>query len=161
MFFAAKLSSPEYRDDRLNVCRGRAFFVTLTMFCGACFLIFVCRTGRPGGVLANVRSQDLHDRPVVVGGAFGDPLEGVDATQADIQLLVAELVDRSGESLGDLPLAFELIRSGRRFGRSLRRLTIEPKRLSREVKTGGQNEARKTLEQGASHVVFCLAFAGQ
>ena len=112
-------------------------------------------------MLANERSQNLHDRPVVVGRPFGDPLEGIDATQADIQLLVAELIDRTGESLGDLPLAFQLVRSGRRFGRSLRRLTIEPKRLGREVETGGQNEARKTLEQGASHVVFCLAFAGQ
>ena len=36
------------------------------------------------GVGADVGGEDLHHRPVVLRGVFGDALEGVDAAQADL-----------------------------------------------------------------------------
>jgi hypothetical protein len=55
-------------------------------------------------MLSHEGGQDLHDRPVVARRISGDPLEGVDPTQADIQICVSKLVDGTGKTLGDLPL---------------------------------------------------------
>jgi hypothetical protein len=101
---ASELSSTEYGNDCLNVRRGPAAFITSVMFSGDGFLASVCRTGRPRSVLAHIRGQHLHDRPVVFLRVPCDPLEGVDATQPDVHLLVAELLNRTREPLGDLPL---------------------------------------------------------
>jgi hypothetical protein len=47
--------------------------------------------------------QHLPDRGPVGGRITGDPLQRIESTQPHIQALTAELVDRSGEPLGDLP----------------------------------------------------------
>jgi hypothetical protein len=62
------------------------------------------------GVLANIGSQDLHDRPVISFRVSGDPLQGVDSTETKLQfwlsLIVAgpELFDCFGKTFGDLSL---------------------------------------------------------
>jgi hypothetical protein len=143
----------------LNVCRGRATFIT--MFRGDSFLTFLCCAGRPGSVLANIRRQNLHDGPVVILRLPCNPFERIDAAEAKLEGLVSpDLVNRTritlGDlafTLGDLAFAFQLVRSGRR-------LTTVPERLSREVETGGQSEARQALEQGASYIVFRVVATG-
>ena len=64
-------------------------------------------------MLANVGRQHLDDLGMIVLGVLGDALKGVDAAQDDVDLGLAglvgspELVDRSGEALGDLACPVE------------------------------------------------------
>jgi hypothetical protein len=55
-------------------------------------------------VLSDVGGQDLGDGRLVRLGVAGDALQRVDAAEADVELVRAELVDRAGEPLGDLAL---------------------------------------------------------
>ena len=57
------------------------------------------------GVLADEGGQHLHDGGVVPGGITADPLEGVDAADAHVELVRAELLDGLGVAVGHLPLA--------------------------------------------------------
>lgn len=61
------------------------------------------------------RGEYLHDWTSVGLGVPADALEGVDAAQPDVELLVAwltELVDGPCEALGDLTLSVEVQRPG-------------------------------------------------
>jgi hypothetical protein len=49
--------------------------------------------------------EHLHHGGVVFGGIAGDPLEGVDAADAHVDLLVAELLDGLGEAVSHLPFS--------------------------------------------------------
>jgi hypothetical protein len=53
---------------------------------------------------ADEGGQHLLDRRAVAWRVVGDALQRVDAAEADIKLRAAELVDRTSEPLGDLPL---------------------------------------------------------
>jgi hypothetical protein len=61
----------------------------------------VARSQRPWGVLAHVRRQRRHDRPVLTLALLRDTLKRVDAAELDFELLAAELLDGLGEALGD------------------------------------------------------------
>jgi len=52
---------------------------------------------------ADKGGQHLPDRGPVGGRVTGDPLQRIESAQSHIQVLAAELVDRAGEPLGDLP----------------------------------------------------------
>jgi hypothetical protein len=67
-------------------------------------------------VLANVGGEHLDDLGVIVGGVASDALQGVDATEPDIELGTSELVDGPGEALGDLAGPVEPIGEARQDG---------------------------------------------
>jgi hypothetical protein len=62
----------------------------------------------PQGMAADERSKDLAHHGAVGGRVTGDPLQRVDPTKPHVKLGVAELVDRAGGPLGDLPLLGDL-----------------------------------------------------
>ena len=62
--------------------------------------------GRPrlAGVLPDECGEYLHHGGMVFGGIPGDPLEGIDAADAHVELVRAELLDGLGEAVGYLSL---------------------------------------------------------
>jgi len=57
------------------------------------------------GVLPDECGEHLHHGRVVFGGIPGHPLEGVDAADAHVELVGAELLDGLGVAIGYLPLS--------------------------------------------------------
>jgi hypothetical protein len=68
----------------------------------------------------------------------GDALERVDPSEADIEFLAAELLDRPREPLGVLPFA------------------VQRERPSREVRANDQHDAADRLNEMAPEVAFGL-----
>ena len=62
-------------------------------------------------MLADERGEYLHHRRVVLGGVAGHPLEGVDAADAHVELVRAELLDGLGVAVGHLALLGQLERA--------------------------------------------------
>src|SRR5687767_10226046 len=65
----------------------------------------------PRGMLADIRGEDFQDLWVVVLGVSRDALKGIDATEADIEFVVAQLLDRLGEAIRELPSPIQAERS--------------------------------------------------
>jgi hypothetical protein len=66
---------------------------------------------RPRGMAADEGGHHLPDCGEVVGGVTGDPLQSVDPAQSDVEPVragLAELLNRTGEPLGDLALLGDL-----------------------------------------------------
>ena len=63
---------------------------------------------QPGSMGADECAKDFGDGPPVGGRVPGDALQGEDAAEAHVRRLAAELVDRTGEPLGDLSFAVDL-----------------------------------------------------
>src|SRR4051794_15321023 len=81
---------------------------------------------------------------MVIGGVSGDALQGVDAAEADVELVLAELVDRSGEALGDLAGPIELV--------ALARLgPVCREGPSGEVGTKSTEDAGEERQRGRGH----------
>ena len=74
--------------------------------CGG--VILTRQTRRPRDVTADERGEDLADRGAVGRRVTGNPLQRKDSTEPHVKLGVAELVDRAGEPLDDLPLLRDL-----------------------------------------------------
>jgi hypothetical protein len=55
--------------------------------------------------LAHIGRQRLHDRPVLPLAFACDPLQAVNAAEADFELVAAELLDRLGEALRNPPFS--------------------------------------------------------
>jgi hypothetical protein len=60
--------------------------------------------------LAQVRREDLHGRLVVASRVARDPLERINAPEADLLCFACELADRLREPLGDLTFSGDLNR---------------------------------------------------
>jgi AAA domain len=65
-------------------------------------------THQPGHVVANERPKNRLDRSSVGRGVSGDALQGVDAAKPNVWIFAAQMVDSSGEPLGDLPLPADM-----------------------------------------------------
>jgi hypothetical protein len=66
--------------------------------------VFAWFAWRPGGVSADIGSEDLTDCGSISRGVPHDALQCIDASQPNVELLVPELVDGTGESFSDLAL---------------------------------------------------------
>jgi hypothetical protein len=60
------------------------------------------------GVLADERGQDFDHRRVVAGRVAGNAFQRVDAANAHVKLVGAELLDRLGVAVGHMPLLGQL-----------------------------------------------------
>src|SRR4051812_17034993 len=98
-----------------------------------------------------VGGQDLGNRRLVSWRILRDALQGVDAAQRDVDLalVIAELVDRSGEPLGDLALTLKIVL----FTAAL---DVVLQLLPSEVGASGNNNTTKGLKQRRAHVVLEL-----
>jgi hypothetical protein len=99
---ALRIPAPDHGNGRLNV--------------GPCPLPIFWTAGiwwRPllAGMLTDERGEHLHDGRVVFGGIAGDPLEGVDAADAHVELVRAELLDGLGVAVRHLTLLGQLERA--------------------------------------------------
>jgi len=63
---------------------------------------------QPGSMGADQRAEDFCDGPSVGRRVPGYTLQGEDATEAHVRCSAAELVNRPGEPLGDLPFPVDL-----------------------------------------------------
>jgi hypothetical protein len=93
---APRIPAADHGDGRLDV--------------GSCQSLLIWIAGiwwrpRLAGVLTDERGEDLHHGRVVFGGITGDPLEGVDAADAHVELFGSELLDGLGVAVGHLPFA--------------------------------------------------------
>ena len=68
-----------------------------------------CRRPLLMGVLANERGQDLHHRGMVSRGVTGDALERVNAANAHVKLVGAELLNSPGKAVRHLPLLSDFV----------------------------------------------------
>jgi len=59
--------------------------------------------------------EHLHHGQVVSRGVAGDAFDGVDAADAHVELVPAELLDGLGIAVGHLPLLSQLERAPRQF----------------------------------------------
>jgi hypothetical protein len=105
------LAAAEDRQGSLHVCGPPA--QPPVAHDGFVFGGLTGAAGRPRGMTADEGGQHLGDGGPILGGVDGDALQSIDATQPHIQVLVAELVDRSGESLSDLAFTRKSVAAGR------------------------------------------------
>ena len=96
------ISAADHGNGRLNVGPGQSFLFRTAG---------IWRRPRLAGVLADECGEYLHHGGVVFGGIPGDPLEGVDAADAHVELVRAELLDGLGVAVGYLPLLGQLERA--------------------------------------------------
>jgi hypothetical protein len=98
--------------------------------------------------------QDLLDGGPIPRGIACDAFQGVDATQAKIEvLLVAELVDGLGIAVGDLALPIDVVL----FAAAVDVVLELP---PGQVSATGQEDAAESLEQRRAHVVLSLELVG-
>lgn len=105
--------------------------------CGWVFWTIRC-AGVPRFMVADKGAEDELDCVAVRRGVPRNAFQGVDTTDADVEVVAADLVDRTGEALGDLPFAVDVdLSPGRR-------------RANDDQQTG------RHLQQGRADVVLQL-----
>jgi hypothetical protein len=68
----------------------------------------IWRTNQPGGMGADVGSENGLDGASIRWGVRGDAFQGVEPAKAHVLLVAAQLVDRAAESFGDLAFSADL-----------------------------------------------------
>ena len=90
------LPAPDHGNGRLNVGPRQSHLIRIAAIWWRPLLT---------GVLPDERGEHLHHGGMIFGGIPSDPLEGVDAADAHIELVRAELLDGLGVTVRHLPLA--------------------------------------------------------